>query len=337
VKYFLYSGLALLVVGLSLAVAFSSFVPPYLQKRIVEGATEDCDTCSLEIEDITISPFSPERLVLNNVRFRGGNPQASSYDVHIDTVDLEVKLRPLWERRLHVTSLSLTRPKVTLIEGEKRSKKREEDETAPKYRLENVRLTNGLFTYVRNYKGTHAVLNMTNVELETGVFGTEDELIGKPLVVNASLVLEQAGKIELDIYTYMFAEGPLTLDTNIRIKNQDLGRLTSFFRPNAGVILEGRMLEGVGSAKMRGETLEASVTSTFKDLKIKLEKEAERSSFEALLGNIGLAIDANKENVSKPAEDRTRKVTITREPEERVVGFVLRGLKEAAIRVVRAD
>ena len=335
-KYLYYSCFGLLIIGLSLAVAVSFFVPSYIQKKIEASIPENCASCSIDVGSTSISLFSPRLWVLRDIRFKGGTPETCSYDLHIDEVALEVNLRPLWDRHLQIGRLDITNPNLTLVDGEKRSKKSEQESTL-KYKVENIKLTNGTFTYVRNYKGTHAILHMTKVEAQSEIFGTEDELVGRPLVVNSSLVMEQSGNIDLDIYTYMFAEGPLTVDTSIKIKDQDLGKLTPFFRPNAGVILKGKMLSGIGTAKLRGSKLEASVTSTFKDLKIVLEKEVERSSIEAFFQNIGLAIDANKENSSKPIEDRTRKVRITRKPEERVVGFVLRGLKEAAIRVVRAD
>jgi len=335
VKYFFYTCFGILITGLSLAVAFSFFVPSYIQKKIKSSVRESCDSCYFEAGNVAISVFSPQLWVFHDLRFTGGNPEVSSYDVHIDEVALDVNLRMLWDQHLHIARLHITNPTVTMTEGEKRSEGNREKTL--KFKVENIRLTNGTFTYVRNYKGTHALLHMTNVEAKTQIFGNEEDLAGKPLIVNSSLVLEQSGKIDLDIYTYIIPEGPLTVDANIRIKDQDLGKLTSFFRPNAGVILEGKMLSGIGTVKVRGTTLDAAVTSTFKDLRIRVEKEVERSSIEAFFENIGIALDVNKENVSKSAEDRTRKVTITREPEERVVGFILRGLKEAALKVARAD
>jgi hypothetical protein len=336
VKYFYYSCFGILIISLSAAAAFSFFAPSYIQKKIEAGILESCSTCSIQIGNTSISLFSPRLWMLHDIHFKEGNPETSSYDVHIDEIAAEVDLRRLWDHHLHFTRLNIANPNLTLIDGEKHSKRSNKESTI-KYKLENIRATNGIFTYVRNYKGTHAVLHMAKVEAKTAIFGNEDDLAGKPLDINSSLVMEQSGSIGVDIHTYMFAEGPLKADTIVRIKDQDLGKLTSFFRPNAGVILEGKMLSGLGIAKVRDATLDATVTTTFTGLKIVLEKEVERSSIEAFFENIGLTIDANKENLNKPREDRTRKVTLAREPEERVVSFTLRGLKEAALKVARAD
>ena len=146
-KFFYYSCIGTLIIGFSTAAAFFLFAPSYVQKKIVTGVSKSCDTCSIEIGNTYISLLSPRLWTFQNIRFKGGNPEISSYDVKIDEVAMEVSLRPLWNRKLHVNRLDITNPDVTLTEGEKTSR-RSEKENSSKYKLENIRLSNGIFTYV---------------------------------------------------------------------------------------------------------------------------------------------------------------------------------------------
>ncbi len=157
------------------------------------------------------------------------------------------------------------------------------------------------------------------------------------LTVKAGLQLEGSGHIDLRFSTDLRADAPDNLKAEVDIKNQDLETLTSFFRPNAGVSLTGKMLTGKGQVTVTGKKLDAKVTTTFKGFEITLEKMHDRSEASAFLINLGLEIDAKRENLDDPSDEKTRRVSLTREPKERLVGFALRGLKEAALKVARAD
>ena len=117
------------------------------------------------------------------------------------------------------------------------------------------------------------------------------------------------------------------------VADQNLGALTDFFKPNAGVELTGTLVKGHSVSKLKGAELTTSLYADYKDFKLKVDKMYDRNEVQTFFTNLGTSIAVREKNHSAPAEEKMKTVESKRKGGESIVSFMLEGLKQASLAV----
>ena len=345
------------LVGVIALVILNLTVNPYVKRRLESSVRENCATCTLDIGDLQVSLLNPGDFLLHEVRFSSGTRGAFETAVRASSIAVHLSLKPLWDRHVNVTQIVSSGLEVTLLDGDKKPPPAEKtttrgasgkvDESEPSgqtedsarapytFTIQNSIVHHGTLSYTRNHMGTSAHLRVQKIEIELGALGNGKDLKDEPVKGHGEAQVEKSGLVELHVSTYLFRK-PLYVDVELFTNDQDLADLTPFFKENAGVNLEGILMKGHGKVKVRGPHLTATLLAEYRGLNIKLDKMYDRNEITAFFMNLGTAVAMGEKNVGKPKSDRQREVELEREEKESIVSFILRGLKEAALKVAKA-
>jgi uncharacterized protein involved in outer membrane biogenesis len=310
-------------------------IPTYISGLVNDYFAKKMPNARFEMGDVAMSALSPGKFSFGAIKFVSSKKGIPELEVEIERLSVDLDVLPLLKGDVRIGALIIEKPKVIFRDGD--AKPKEEKESSHKNRslnfdLRGASISDGEFTYVRMTHGTVATLNVHNIQAESGPLG---RTLGNQVELKARGRIEKSGTVDLKIGMPLF-ETPLKVYVAIDVDDQNLADLTPFFKENAGVELHGKMLEGRGTAKLEGRSLSAEVWAKYKDFDLKLHKMYDRSEAAAFFMNLGTAIATAEKNTGKPAKDQQRGVNIQREAGEPVVGFILRGLKEAALRVSMA-
>lgn len=328
---------SLLVVGALLILFAKVFVPWGTARQIRASVENNCRTCQLEIGRTTFSVFFPTKLSLHRVHLTGGEKGATEVDAVAERIEAEVSVIPLILGRIHFDAIRVVRPNVIVTDGDGHSppsppKAIDDEKPLFDFLIQETLIDEGNFAYVRNYRGTHAVLRIGRINGGIGALGTVRELREASAKAQVFARVENSGEVEVLISTFLFS-APLRVAVEVRVKDQNLGDLSNFFGENDGVFLKGRLIKGRAQVAVRERRLTSEVWAKYEDLDVKLRKTQDRSAFAAFIANLGEALTVNSRNVGKREEDQIREVTLDREEKESLVSFILRGMKEAALKV----
>lgn len=244
-----------------------------------------------------------------------------------------VVLWPRWSK-LVIGTISLNRalierPEIQFFDGPNKSAKKSETRTEstqadPSERLSRIQIVGGSFKYIRDVKGTHAELYVHKINARLEI---------ESAVVHgfASAQFGKSGSFDLWVTTSY--SKPLEIDVELKARDQNLEDLSRFFEPNAGVKLEGLLLSGHATAKLRDRHVSATLQADYKDFKLRVNPMYDRNEIQAFFTNLGVAIAVRKKNVDKSKSEKTEAVEIDREKDESIVSFILRGWRDAALKL----
>jgi len=272
--------------------------------------------------------LSWDGLGIADLSLAGGKASAERVEFQVRKITISPVISSLFGDTTRLHGITLDHPEVIFIDGENKSSSKSSSALDPEgmgIEIENIFLLEGKFTYIRNVKKTHAVL------IIHGITGDIDpDPAGASARVNAQIGGQ--GSIELRVLS-PYAKKPLEVDTEIQVLDQDLVALSEFFKPNAGVELTGVLTNGHAYGKMRGSHLTSSLRAEYKDFKLRVDKMYDRNDAQTFFTNLGAAIAMRSKNKSLTQDRKTAAVELNRDGGESLVSFILRGLKEAALKV----
>lgn len=300
----------------------------FLQNEVAKN----CATCELKLGDLEFSTWAPGALIARDVRFQAGVAGAQEVRARVR----ELVVRPDWwalvDGRVVIRSLVVLAPDVTYSEGDKpRSKGASGGGGLPGFAVLSTRVEDGRFTYVRDHMNTHAVLRIGAIDLRGGAVSRIDT----PVEIEARAQIEGRGDVELRVDIQK--REPLTLETDVRTRDLGLPELSRFFKPNAGVDLKGTLVRGHARGHMQGTRLRTNVHAVYRDFELKVDPTYDRSEVVAFFTNLGAAIALQDSNLDDPPEDQARTVETERKEGESIVAFLLRGMKEASLKIVKRE
>ncbi len=321
------------LIVLVLIIVVVKHLPTYIGDLVTGYFEKKLPHAHFVLGEVSASPLSPGRIVFQKIEYRSSKKGVPELEVAIEALEVDLDLLPLLRGEIRISSVRAEKPVVLFRDGDAKPRaSRSGGKRELGFDLRSAEINDGTFQYVRMTQGTVATLNVSNIQARGGPVGRS---LGNVVDLEARGRIEKSGEVFVKVRTPLF-EDPVKVDVDVRVQEQNLADLTPFFKKNAGVELHGQMLKGHGNAQVEGQSLKAVVTAEYKDFDLKLHKMHDRSEAAAFFTNLGLAIAAREKNVGKDKEDRTRGVTLKRDPGEPVVGFILRGLKEAALRVSMA-
>lgn len=324
-----------LIAGLYVS-ALTVVAPRIVRIEALEAIADACGQCNTEIGSVSFEFLNPGSVRFHDVKMKLGSFGGSEGLLRLKEVRVNLSL--LKSRREHIVIdlIRFENPDILFVDGDAVSKKSEsKEEPGPTFEIARTEISNGVFTYTRNTKGTSATLHLADISGFVSRVGSSAELKNEVVEAHLKTQIEKSGEVQLDVAA-LLRPGPDHVDVVVNIKDQKLDVLTPFFNPNAGVELKGEMLKGRGRVKIRDQEMEANVWAVYRGLELKLNPMYDRTEAEAFFMNLGAELVMNEDDLDKPASQQARTVHSRRENGERIVGFILRGLKEAAIRVAQA-
>jgi hypothetical protein len=310
-----------------------------LRQRLEKQVNEQCDSrCEFHLADLRLNWLHPGELVLENLRLHGGRGSGQEIDVRIPQLGFRVQLLALLDNQVRFGRIQAFSPQFVFYDLEHPARTPGNENYLrglPDIEIETVQVKDGDFTYVRDVKGTHAVFHVHQISLASGALGSSPRLKDAPLQVEAAAQVESSGHVDLHVETYALRR-PLQMDIDLKVKAQNLADLSRFFKPNAGVELNGILLSGHGVEHLHGRELRASLQAEYQDFTLKVDPMYDRSEVTAFFTNLGAGLALKKHNREASQADQTRAVHLARQPTESIVSFLLRGLKESSLDVAKA-
>lgn len=332
--------IGILVLGTVVVVLYSALVlmvaPRMLRSHIMEAVESACPSCELEFQGVSLAYFQPWVLTFQDIHLYAGHKGGSEAKVRLDSLEIVGNVGESTKENIVIESVSVDGPDVIFTDGDAVSKKSDDEEkSGPTFEIRKTELSHGKFTYIRNTKGTSATLHLHNVAGEIGVIGTDPKISKDMVNAHFRTQIEKSGEVELDVAA-LLRPGPDHVDVTVHIRDQNLVDLTPFFNPNAGVEIKGKLIKARGRVLVRGEEAKASVWVVYHGLDIKLNPMYDRTKAEAFFMNLGADLVMADEDLGLSKDEQTKMIQVKRESGERIVGFILRSLKEAAIGLARS-
>lgn len=320
------------IMAVLLYVMTVKFIAPWIaHAEIIDSVEVSCASCELEVDKVAFELFSPLQATLSGVKVKVGYDGGSEAIFRIDKIEFDLSYSKSSRRKIVVDFVRIVQPVVTFADGDAVSKKsNRKGEPGPDVIVEKVEIQNGEFTYIRETKGTSAVLHLHEINGELGPLDSSRE---EPAKAHLKTRLEKSGSVEIDILARL--KGPTRVDVSVYIRDQNLADTNPFFKPNAGVTLTGIMEKASGRVRVRDQTAKASVWAVYHGLSLELSPMHDRSPIVAFFTNLGAELAMTDDTTDLDKKNQTQVVEVHREKGERIIGYVLRSLKEAAIKVAR--
>ena len=296
-----------------------------MKKQITAQIEESCKSCEFNSEKIELSLFPP-RVIFDDVHFITGDAKSTLVDAQVERFILFISIHQLMSHLLKFKQVVIVNPVVTVTEGDLKGSRSKGDSSPSEWDLEmdHVELKNGQFTYKREHLGKTGVLQIGNINGEIGEFSSTDLRRDELVTAHTTAILEQSGKIDLTIAALLFSKA-IHVDISLALNGLVLDETNRYFSPDDGIKLDGKILRAQSQSSIRGRGLHSKVSVDYEGLSLKFQKTSERSELGAVFSTLFSGVKSTK--------DRSRIANSERKPDEPLVGFILRGMKEAALKV----
>ena len=295
--------LSILFAGLLVSVFFFTQIlaPWAIRNQLVSLAQKSCPNCTFDFERCSLS-FSRFSVSIEGAHLIAGDRRDTEVDARAELLVVELSPGKLFSRQLYIRRLQIVAPQVT---------------------------------YVRSHQGLVAPLHVSDIEGTLTALGTIPELQAGTPSAAVKGRLERSGGFELKITTPLFQKD-LSVDIDLKIAGQNLADLNPYFQNSEGIALKGSLDKGQSLVSIRGLKLTASVQAQYLGLDVHFEKSKERNAVAALLSNLVESLKVNSSNMGKSPADQIRMIKLVRNPDEALVHFVFRGMRDAALSVATA-
>lgn len=315
---------SILLAGLAVGIFFApALFKTQIENKISQSLREECQTCVFSMSEIG---WAWRGIALSGIEFQAGEKDGQSFSAKIPRLVIRPDLGKLLTGKVDIDVVKLIGPRFIFKDIEKiapPSKDRPDSEEGMKAKLRRLVVTDGIFKYSRDVKGTHAELTIQKIQADAVI---------RDGVINALAKAQFGESGDFDLRMQMPAfKRPLEVDLDLSVRDQNLADLSAFFKPNAGVELKGILRKGHATTRLRGRTAQASVRAEYEKFDLKLHKMYDRDKWQAFFTTLGAKIAMRKENADAPPKEQRESLTTHREPGESLVSFILRGWKEAAI------
>lgn len=273
--------------------------------------------------------IGPASITLSEVRIEAGNDDVERWEVSASRIVLEPRWAELWTGKPSFRRAEVQGLRVKLLEGDA-PKKKSEPGPAPAFRIDALRVVGGRFAYERRYRGRRGSLKFSEINMTAGTL--RPELATQATPVKLTALMGKSGQVAIDLNARFFASDP-ELRLRLTLKALNLQEANEYFRPLDELELRGTLQEAVCEVRGGARELRANVALRFRGFDVDFHAGRERSGFSAALGDLLGSMffpEDTKGRAYAPGY-----ATITREANESPVGFVLRGLKEAAMKAAQ--
>lgn len=265
-----------------------------------------------------------------------GDPNLTKFEATADRIVTTISFLRLFSRELHFEKIVVHSPTVIVTEGPLRSPSSDPKQNEPSPRwtfyIGGIEANNGTFTYVHLYKPHDAAIHVTNIDARTEEWGNSPRLKHQVARGHARGYLEKSGAFILDLATTL-TPTPMYVDLKLHLSEQNLSDLNAYFNYSDGITLAGMLYDGQTEIKIREKNLSGWVHANYKNLDIHFSKTKDRGSVATFFSNLVKSIKLDASDVGEPSSEQTRAVELQRKERESIINFILRGMKDAALKV----
>jgi len=328
--------IALVVVLMMLIISTQVILQRVIRRQFAAFIKESCGRCTLSLDRVHLSvvPFS---VILEGVRLAGGDPKATRVDAEVERIVARSTFRSLVSGKLHFKGIQIRAPHVVVTEGDLPSPPPGPEEgTRGIYVIDGMQIVNGRFTYIRVFgvgkEAREAILHVKDIQGNVGMLGNTPQLRGQMVRGQAKGHLENSGEFLLTVGTVLFSK-VLQVDVDLQMVEQNLADISPFFQTSDGIRITGKLNKGQSSNKIRGENLTGWVQAQYRGLDIQFEKTKSRGEVLSFFNNLIKSMKLHSSTVGKKPTDQIQSVQLQREEGETLLHFILRGMKDAALKV----
>ncbi len=307
-----------------------------IRTQLEAFVTESCRSCTLDLGEIRVAVLPPS-IILERVRFSGGDYKTTKVDAEVQRIVARTSFGSLISRKLEFELVQVYGSHVLVTEGDLPVPPSKARERRPKsWVIRGVELSAGTFSYIRVFgsgqESRKAVLHVKDIEAKIGELGTTAELINQKVHGQANGRLEKSGGFVLSVQSPPFSR-LLHVDVDLQMTGQNLEDVSSFFQTTDGISFTGKLHKGRSIINVRENRLSGSVQVEYDGLDVHYEKTRSRGSISAFLSNLIKSFKFRPSDLGKAPSDQRREVELRREPKETLIHFILRGMKEGALKV----
>lgn len=299
---------------------------------------ELCPHCRIEFDSFYLNPING-RFRLANLKFRYEEKDYTELDWKAHEISGDISIyKLLFLGDIYLGKILVSETEVRLFDGDGTPSQNQIHNPSPSFFfvLKGLEVKNAKFIYTNQIQGHLSVLTIPYVSATLGELGNTPELKFKSVEAIGRGSVEKSGEVVMKINTYVFDRPPLYVDIDIESTAHDLSDLTPFFKAYAGISLKGFMRQGQARVQLRADHVKTWIRSKFENFDVTLNKMYDRSQAQSFFLNLGSAILFETKNTNKKKADQIRSIEATQNKGESVPAFILRSLKEAAIKVVKA-
>jgi hypothetical protein len=324
------------VILIILIISTQVVVQRVIRRQFTAFIKESCGSCTLSLDRVRLSvvPFS---VILEGVRLAGGDPKTTRVDAEAERIVARSTLRSLVSGKLHFEGIEIHAPYVVVTEGDLPSPPPGPEEgTRRIYVINGMQVVNGRFTYMRVFgvgkEARRAILHVKDIQGNMGKLGNTSQLRGQVVRGQAKGRLEDSGEFLLAVETVLVSK-VLQVDVDLQMVEQNLADISPFFQTSDGIRIRGKLNKGQSSTKIRGEELTGWVQAQYRGLDVQFEKTESRGEISTFFDNLVKSMKLHSSTVGKKPADQIRSVQLQREERETLLHFILRGMKDAALKV----
>ncbi len=328
----LFGAVLILVLGvLFLPQAFIN----WQKKKIEAQVHESCSSCQLKIGDISYSLLAPGLIQITSLNYVTGTGHALETKFSAAQIRIEFEPKKLFEKLIDIRQIEIKTAEVQLEDIDQMPPQpptESKGESEFHFNIQRLHFSNAQLKYNRQHHKTSATIMVNHIRGDIKDLTDIKRPNSQLSTGHFDLNIEKTGHIELNIDTPNFLKMKAAM-VSLAVSNQDLAELNIFLHPNAGVNLKGQLIHGLGFVNMTGRHEAVKLNAVYKNLEVKVEPHVQRSELESYFTNLGASLVFNPENLKFAPTDQSRSIETDRQEKESLVGFMLRGLKEAAIQV----
>lgn len=317
-------GIGLVAVLVASVAVASRLASPALSRTLMQRAQAACPECEIQWEGLRIRASGLE---FTQIHFRTDPAKDTVITADLDRIQLFFSWWKMAAKKIDIDLIRLEKPRVKVKEGTRRDPKSEGGD-APVFAVHRAELSDGEFTYEKQESSKVGLIRIENIQVALTPIGNRPDLHDIETKAEVTAKLENSGKIQLEVQALVFAPAP-EVKVHLTLTSFPLKKVNTYFHPIDGVLLDGTLSRGESEVEISGPVMKAWTELQYRDFDLKFEKNRSRSGVSAFFSSIVADVKLSEDRKAA----RKKSVTGRRKPNESLVSFILRGMKEAALKV----
>lgn len=298
-----------------------------IKQKILTFARENCRDCRLEMNRITVS------LLRGVIHLEGTHLYYTDHaqielEARISDTDIIASPLSILSRHVRIKRIHFEHPTFALKEYAKHHSNRHpasgkitRQPTLSTFQIDSVELHDGKFQYIGPTSGK---IQVSEIFARVSPFDTISLNELSPLQIQTSARLEDSGRFKLVLYFAPLSPTPHAY-IDFSLHNQNLSELNRYFSKAEGLLLKGELVRGKSTMHIDGSRIEGQLIAIYKGLELKFTHSK--------LKNIASSARIYSDDLKLPRLRRMRAILAYRKKDESLVSFVLRAMKESALKI----
>jgi hypothetical protein len=330
-----------------LAVFVHRSTSDWIRNKIQSDLYEACPKCELKLGAISFS-WIPGKLLIRDLEFTGDPSSATGIDFSLESISLKGNLSSVFGKAVELSAIEIVRAKVVVSEvsdgppGVHSKFPLPGHATAwlPPLRISSVKVIQSEFTYALKVSKKSALLQVRSIDANTGPLVTRANLLIPPQTdsntqvhLELSGTLERTGRLDIKVEFEPFARVNHDL-VEIRVRDQNLSELNSFFLIEDGLRLSGTLDSGLARFRLTEGKLTGTLHTHYQNLDLNFSTDPRHGLLKTLIAKLVSQGFVKTRPINK--EDRAEVIVLEqRKPFQPITQFLLQGLKSGANAMLR--